>query len=105
LTNRGPVRVGIFAANSNNTGRVSSGASCYGIMELSGNLAEQAVSIGNGSERSFTGAHGDGMLSGNSNNVLNWPFAALGNGPSVRGSYWGDQPIFLRVSNRTTGTT
>ena len=34
----GPLRVGIFAANSLNTGRITAGASYYGIMELSGNL-------------------------------------------------------------------
>ncbi|MCX6161979.1 MAG: SUMF1/EgtB/PvdO family nonheme iron enzyme, partial [Ignavibacteriae bacterium] len=32
----GPVRVGIFAGNGLNTGRVSSGATYYGIMEMSG---------------------------------------------------------------------
>jgi formylglycine-generating enzyme required for sulfatase activity len=70
----GPVRVGIFAANASNTGRVTSGASYYGIMELSGNLRERAVTIGNVPGRSFTGLHGNGTLyRDGSANVDFWP--------------------------------
>jgi formylglycine-generating enzyme required for sulfatase activity len=70
----GPVRVGIFAANASNTGRVTSGASYYGIMELSGNLRERAVTIGNVAGRSFTGLHGNGTLfRDGSANVGFWP--------------------------------
>ena len=58
----GPARVGIFASNTNNWGRLSAGASYYGIMELGGNLSEQVVTIGNIAGRSFTGKHGNGML-------------------------------------------
>jgi formylglycine-generating enzyme required for sulfatase activity len=57
-----PVRVGVFAANASNSGRVTSGATFYGIMEMSGNLSEPAVTIGNAAGRSFTGLHGDGKL-------------------------------------------
>ena len=58
----GPLRVGIFAANSLNSGRMTAGASYYGIMELSGNLWERPVTIGNATGRGFTGLHGDGAL-------------------------------------------
>ena len=68
----GPVRVGIFAANGSNTGRVSAGASYWGIMELSGNLAERTISINFGYGRLFTGATGDGLLASNGDpNIAN----------------------------------
>lgn len=61
----GPLRVGIFAANADNQGRITAGASYYGIMELSGNLWERAVTVGNATGRDFTGLHGNGALSTN----------------------------------------
>lgn len=56
----GPTRVGLFATGS--SGRVVSGASYYGAMEMTGNLWELAVSLGSVAGRSFTGVHGDGSL-------------------------------------------
>lgn len=56
----GPLRVGIFAATSNN--RINSGAGFYGNMELSGNLAEPVVTIGRSQGRQFLGSHGSGQL-------------------------------------------
>jgi len=84
----GPLRVGIFAANGNNTGRITSGATYYGIMEMSGNLSEQCVTIGNASGRAFTGVHGDGTLDATGNaNTSNWPdTSAIGAG--FRGGHW-----------------
>ncbi|NLE65711.1 MAG: formylglycine-generating enzyme family protein, partial [Elusimicrobia bacterium] len=73
---KGPLRAGIFAEAS--TSRTSSGAGYYGNMELSGNLAEPAVTIGRSQGRQFLGTHGDGKLSaisgyvGNATNV-DWP--------------------------------
>lgn len=67
-------RAGIFAANSNNTGRVSAGASFYGIMEMSGNMREILVTVGNAAGRSFTGVHGNGLLHKTGDgNVDFWP--------------------------------
>ncbi|MEQ9405159.1 MAG: SUMF1/EgtB/PvdO family nonheme iron enzyme [Cyclobacteriaceae bacterium] len=68
------VRVGIFAANPNTTGRESSGATYWGIMEMSGNCWERAVTVGRPEGRAFEGTHGDGQLneSGNANNA-DWP--------------------------------
>ena len=82
----GPLRVGIFAENS--TSRTTSGAGYYGVMEMSGNLSEMLVSVGNVSGRSFLGTHGDGILSnvsgyeGNATN-LDWP--GMNTIDSVRG--------------------
>lgn len=72
-------RVGIFAANASNSGRVTSGASFYGLMEMGGNAWERAVSVGHSEGRKFTGNHGDGNLhSDGYATVTNWPgtFAA-----------------------------
>ena len=55
-------RVGIFAAHPQNSGRVSSGASYWGIHDLSGNAWDRAVSVGHPEGRKFDGAHGDGNL-------------------------------------------
>lgn len=68
----GPLRCGIFATGS--TTREQSGATYYGIMEMSGNVSEQLIWVGNSTGRSFTGAHGDGTLDANGDaNVTGWP--------------------------------
>src|SRR6185503_3579646 len=61
---QGPLRNGIFATADST--RKSAGASYYGVMELSGNLREGIVTIGNATGRSFQGSHGDGVLSSTS---------------------------------------
>lgn len=97
----GPLRVGIFAGNNSNTGRVTAGATFYGIMEMSGNLLEHFVTIGNSTGRLFTGEHGNGILNvaGNAD-VTNWPVASsLGAG--FRGGYWYYFAWYLRVSERS----
>jgi formylglycine-generating enzyme required for sulfatase activity len=99
----GPLRVGIFAANSLNTGRITAGASYYGIMELSGNLWEWLVSIGNATGRGFTGLHGDGALAASGfANVSNWPGTDAVGG-SLRGGNWLNTAPFVRVSDRYNG--
>jgi len=57
-----PVRCGIFAASATNNTRQESGATYYGLMEMSGNVTEFFVSSGNTAGRSFTGKQGDGTL-------------------------------------------
>ena len=102
----GPLRVGIFAANTNNTGRITAGASYYGIMELSGNLWERAVTVGNATGRDFTGLHGNGALSTNGHaNETAWPGLTSGEvtgatGSGFRGGYWSGNATSLRVSDR-----
>ncbi len=63
----GPLRSGFAATSSTN--RVTSGASYYGVMDLSGNLYELVVTVGNANGRVFDGKHGDGYLNtdGNAN--------------------------------------
>ena len=95
-----PVRVGIFAADGLNSGRVSSGASYWGIMELSGNLYERPVTIANEKGRAFTGKHGDGQLTSNGDaDAATWPGAdAVGAG--WRGGSWGNDANYMQVSDR-----
>jgi formylglycine-generating enzyme required for sulfatase activity len=93
-TINGPMRVGEFAATSTN--RTQAGSSYYGIMELSGNLAERIVNVGDVAGRSFTGLHGDGSLfRDGSADVSYWPGI---NGNSSTGSANG-------VFNGTAGIT
>ena len=102
----GPLRVGIFAANADNQGRITAGASYYGIMELSGNLWERAVTVGNATGRAFTGLHGNGALSTNGHaNETAWPGLTSGEvtgatGSGFRGGVWNNNASYLRVSDR-----
>jgi formylglycine-generating enzyme required for sulfatase activity len=97
----GPLRVGIFAANSLNNSRVTSGSGYYGSMELSGNLWERAVTIGTIVGRGYTNLHGDGLLSSDgSTNVHSWPATdAVG----FRGGAWSIFLPDMQVSDRNFG--
>jgi len=93
----GPLRVGSFATSGST--RVTAGASYWGIMNLSGNVWQQVVTVGNATGRSFIGSNGTGVLAadGNATNS-DWPGyssgagevnGALGSG--LRGGDWWDQ--------------
>ncbi len=103
-----PLRAGIFATDSSN--RVNSGASYYGIMELSGSMTERIVTFGNANGRKFRGTHGDGQLNnlGNADNT-DWPGIVSGeesdgvkskNGSGLKGGDWNDAISWLHVSYR-----
>jgi hypothetical protein len=96
--NGGPYRCGIFATT--NSTREGSGASYWGIMEMSGSLWERPVTIGNGTGRGFTGLHGDGKLAAGGNaDVNSWPTAETGVG--FRGGGPNTQSVLsMRVSDR-----
>ena len=108
---QGPVRIGIFEGKPT---RESSGASYYGIMDLSGNVVEMAVTIGNNAGRSFTGNHGDGELTEQgSADVSSWPrgvpqspqWAQVPNaGFGYRGGDFWNPELDLRVSARNVAT-
>jgi len=118
-TGTGPLRAGIFATSSTNT-RAATGASYYGIMELSGNVWERAVTVGNSSGLSFSGTHGDGILTstssfeGNATN-LDWPGLDSTNnrgvtgagGSGLKGGGWSETTVGrLAISSRwKAGTT
>ncbi len=97
---QGPLRVGSFAQGGNN--RVASGGGFYGVMELSGNVWERTVTVGNSTGRAFQGRyHGDGVLDTNGNsNTTNWP-GTNAEGAGFRGGDWGYSGTMARLSDRS----
>lgn len=101
----GPMRVGLFASTA--TTRLQAGATYYGIMEMSGNVFERTVSIGETTQgRSYTGIHGNGLLSstGNADCTL-WPGRSGGEissaiGSGIRGGAWSTFTNALGISSR-----
>jgi formylglycine-generating enzyme required for sulfatase activity len=95
----GPLRVGSFAQGVNT--RVAAGGGFYGALELSGNVMERSVTVGNSAGRTFEGrAHGNGVLDSNGNpNVTSWPGTnAVGAG--FRGGSWRYGASNARLSDR-----
>ncbi len=85
-------RGGNLASNSSNTGRITSGGTYYGIMEMTGNIAEKCIDF---SSSTFIGSHGDGTIntSGVKTNS-DWQYLIL------KSSDWnGNQG--LEISNRS----
>ncbi len=67
-------RCGIFAASSVNHNRMETGATYYGIMEMSGLPAELVVNAYDDAGWSFTGLHGNGtLLASGDADVAYWP--------------------------------
>lgn len=93
----GPTRVGILAANSSNIGRATSGATYYGIMEMTGNMHEACVNL-NATGRAYTGLHGNGTLtSTGASDVTAWPGSV---GVGVRGGHYRTNQLDLVLSSR-----
>ncbi len=66
------MRCGALATASST--RTTSGATFYGIMEMTGNVREFAIYAGNAAGRTFTGLHGDGILTAVAEaNTAFWP--------------------------------
>ena len=109
---QGPLRAGIFSTDSSD--REASGAGNYGAMDLSGNVKEWTITVGNPAGLGYTGGHGDGYLTsaagfeGNAD-VTGWPgmdtdathgvLAVAGVG--FRGGSWADPAPRLSISDRT----
>jgi len=99
----GPLRAEIFAAPRSQ--RVSAGASYWGILEMSGNLWEQTITVGSKAGRRFDGTHGNGMPEPSPG----WHFPVQESSSNVRafrlrgGGFgsWGDkQKQQMRTSDR-----
>ncbi len=96
----GPTRVGMFATGS--SGRESSGATYYGVMEMGGNITERHVSVANASGVAFTGNTGDGLLSSQGEqNQTSWPSPLTATGVGYRGGNWVQAATFVRTSDRS----
>ena len=103
-----PMRAGIFTTPD--SGRIAAGASYWGILELSGNVREQVVSVSDVKGRAFQGTHGPGTP----DVPADWPEANYcrgtssgendGIGSGLRGGFFGDTPFGLRVSDRSRAT-
>jgi formylglycine-generating enzyme required for sulfatase activity len=90
----GPFRCGIFADGVGT--RIRSGAGYYGVMEMSGNLAEQVVPLSTANTRAFEGAHGDGSLDASGNaDAANWP-----TNKGFKGNGFDEPATNLRISER-----
>jgi hypothetical protein len=119
LGTNGPLRNGIFATPTSN--RITSGSSFFGVMDMSGNLSEATVTIGNAAGRSFCKTdyfYGDGQLGVSGNASVNyWPGTSSSNGseslPNVdcfyntgtknRGGNFTTPNTNLRISDRSEG--
>ena len=95
----GPLRCGIFARAAST--RIEAGATFYGIMEMSGNLWERPITVGNATGRAFTGVLGNGTLDATGNaNVANWPGTGA-TGVGFRGGSWNGGVSYCRSSDRS----
>jgi len=99
---RGPARCGIFALPTNTT-REQSGATYYGIMEMSGNIWEHCIGVNTHTDVTgtidFQGINGDGYLDATGLwNEPNW--ATAGVGSALRGGAWNDPTSYLRIGSR-----
>ncbi len=102
---QGPLRVGSFASGGVAT-RIAAGAGYYGAMDLSGNLFERPVTVGNSTGRSFEGRyHGNGALDSSGNpNVSTWPGTGA-TGSGLRGGAWFSNSTYARLSDRNYATS
>ncbi|NJC25681.1 SUMF1/EgtB/PvdO family nonheme iron enzyme [Neolewinella antarctica] len=100
-TSGNPLRNGIFAASAPTPSRTVSGGSYYGIMELSGNLYERAISLGNPSTSTYAGFHGRGEL--DVDGTLS-PYFPITDGLAFRGGSFQSFPAELRFASRRFGT-
>lgn len=101
----GPISSGILGKNEVLEGyskRECTGASYYGIMELSGNVWENVVSVGRPEGRKYDGSYGNGKLDENGNHTMeNWPDSETAVGNGVRGGVFvSPNPDYVRMALR-----
>ncbi len=102
IPNQGPVAAGIFARQTHQQTRKGTGATYYGVMEMSGNVWEQCIQVNtnwpSNNPSPYTGIWGDGQLTSlGFHNVINWPNAGY---YILRGGAWTNNRDRARVSDR-----
>jgi formylglycine-generating enzyme required for sulfatase activity len=104
---QGPLRIGSFAdLNNSSVSRTGAGAGYYGVMELSGNLVERAVTIGNSQGRAFRQLHGSGAVDANGRaDVSTWPSSTTAVGAGLRGGGWISASSVLSTSDRSVAAS
>jgi formylglycine-generating enzyme required for sulfatase activity len=106
-TDLGPLRTGFTATSI--TSREGAGASAWGIMDMSGNVWEQCVSVGSsyqGPGLIFNGLNGDGELNITGNhNTANWPLNTTNISIIVRGGNWEYNAQRAQTSDRFYSTS
>ncbi|MBK8712075.1 MAG: SUMF1/EgtB/PvdO family nonheme iron enzyme [Niastella sp.] len=96
-----PMRCGALATATSD--RTQSGASFYGVMEMSGNALELTVCANNNGS-TFTGNHGDGVLDAQSNaNTPTWPSLTNDYSMIIRGGSFASPNFYLQMCNRSGG--
>ena len=99
----GPVRVGSFATSTST--RTQSGATIYGIQDMSGNLWERCVNVAHVQGRGYTGVHGNGAITAaGSCDVSLWPTISNPVLAFRGGSFTSSAISLVMVSDRTNGT-
>jgi formylglycine-generating enzyme required for sulfatase activity len=109
----GPARVGMFARPTYNPPtppRIQSGAGYYGVMDLTGNVAEVVARwtfpLGTSAAALFTAENGDGALGANGQaNVAGWTAAAGATFFGLRGGSFAEAPTPVSVRSAITGAT
>ena len=99
-----PLRCGIFAASAGTASRQETGATYFGVMEMSGNLWELTISTGTPNGRNFSPNHGNGIISSTGNSTVGgWPpisGASEAVGIGLRGASYASPLNDLRISSR-----
>ena len=101
----GPASVGIFENAPEAEGlseRERTGASYYGIMELSGNVWENLVTVGRAQGRAYVPKHGTGELDENGLHTMDtWPDSETAIGIGVRGGVFvSPNPTYVHMALR-----
>ena len=98
-------RCGIISYSALNKNRQETGGSYYGVMEMTGNLWECVITVGNAEGRQFTGIHGNGVInsSGNATTGTTWPnitLAPIADGTGLRGGSFSRPASDITISSR-----
>lgn len=99
---RGPLETGIHSRGKENINRLYSGAGYFGSLDLSGNLREPVVPVGDIGSRRYIGSSGDGLISENGNaNNSDWYYGSSENLVfGYRGGCWAFHENHGRIADR-----